>query len=169
MSTTYTVRAKRWTHGWELHIDGEGVTQARSLATAVREVRDYLETLHDLDDTSGMEIVIVPELDKTTVREVKEARAAVADAAERQRRAADLSRSAVNKLAKSGLKGAEIAAVLGVSPQRVSQIAAGAGLSGQGLSGKSAKVAAKRGGARVAAKRAKSPTPKRVRESAAKR
>jgi len=114
---------KRWTHGWGFHIDGEGVTQSRSLATAAREVRDYLETPHDLDDTSGMEIVIVPELDKTTVREVKESRAAVADAAERQRRAPDLSRSAVNMLAKSGLKGAEIAAVLvGVSPLRVPQI-----------------------------------------------
>ena len=25
--TTYSVRAKRWERGWELHIDGVGVTQ----------------------------------------------------------------------------------------------------------------------------------------------
>src|SRR5438067_4186011 len=51
--TTYTVRAKRWAHGWELHIDGEGVTQARSLAAAERQVRDYLSLLHDLDDDAA--------------------------------------------------------------------------------------------------------------------
>lgn len=41
----YVVRAKRWAEGWELYIDGLGVTQSRTLATAERQVRDYLETL----------------------------------------------------------------------------------------------------------------------------
>jgi uncharacterized protein YhdP len=43
----YTVTAKRWDHGWELHIDGEGVTQTRTLANAGQQVRDYLSLLHD--------------------------------------------------------------------------------------------------------------------------
>jgi hypothetical protein len=29
--STYIVRAKRWKHGWELRIDGVGVTQSRNL------------------------------------------------------------------------------------------------------------------------------------------
>ena len=30
----YNVIAKRWEHGWELHIDGIGVTQSRLLSGA---------------------------------------------------------------------------------------------------------------------------------------
>jgi uncharacterized protein YjiS (DUF1127 family) len=51
------------------------------------------------------------------------AREAVAELAERQRETAALSRSAVQTLADAGLNGAEIAAVLKVSPQRISQLA----------------------------------------------
>ncbi|MGH3631525.1 MAG: acyl-CoA dehydrogenase family protein, partial [Sciscionella sp.] len=32
VAVTYHVRAKRWAHGWELHVDGVGVTQSASLA-----------------------------------------------------------------------------------------------------------------------------------------
>jgi hypothetical protein len=38
----YVVRAVRWEHGWELHIDGVGVTQSHGLRDAKRMVRDYL-------------------------------------------------------------------------------------------------------------------------------
>lgn len=41
----YEVRAKRWEHGWELHIDGLGVTQSRTLAGAEPMVRGYIESL----------------------------------------------------------------------------------------------------------------------------
>lgn len=121
--TTYTVRAKRWAHGWELHIDGEGVTQARSLAAAERQVRDYLSLLRDLNDDAALDIVIIPELGGAIARDVRKARQAVAELASRQRKTAEMSRAAVQKLRKAGLSGAEIAAVLGVSPQRVSQLA----------------------------------------------
>ena len=120
--TTYTVHAKRWAHGWELHIDGEGVTQARSLAAAERQVRDYLSLLHDFDDDAGFDVVVVPELGERIDRDVRKARQAVADLASRQKSTAEMSRAAVQKLREAGLKGAEIAAVLGVTPQRVSQL-----------------------------------------------
>ena len=42
VSNTYQVRAKRWEHGWELHIDGVGVTQSHTLRDAERMVRDYV-------------------------------------------------------------------------------------------------------------------------------
>ena len=59
--------------GWELHIDGVGVTQSRTPDTAEQMVRDYIETLTD-KDLSGDEVVITPELGAldrqvTTVRE----------------------------------------------------------------------------------------------------
>jgi hypothetical protein len=59
--TTYVVRAKRWAHGWELHIDGVGVTQSRMLGGAEQMVRDYVETLTDRD-VSDATVVIEPDL-----------------------------------------------------------------------------------------------------------
>jgi hypothetical protein len=32
--TVYTARAVRWSGGWELHVDGVGVTQVRILSKA---------------------------------------------------------------------------------------------------------------------------------------
>jgi hypothetical protein len=57
--STYTVRARRWEHGWELHIDGVGVTQSRDLDGAEQTVRAYLESLtgQDISDDS---VVIQP-------------------------------------------------------------------------------------------------------------
>jgi len=57
---TYTVRARRWSGGWEPHIPGAGVTQASSLSGAKDQVRDYLTTLYDRD-VSGVEVTVVPE------------------------------------------------------------------------------------------------------------
>jgi hypothetical protein len=60
--TTYVVRAKRWAHGWELHIEGVGVTQSRTLDGAEQMVRDYIEALTDRD-VSDSAIVINFDLD----------------------------------------------------------------------------------------------------------
>ena len=63
----YTVTAKRWEHGWELHIDGIGVTQSRLLSDAEAMVRDYLATddvpdaeppHHDPPDLGGLEDLV---------------------------------------------------------------------------------------------------------------
>ena len=56
--TVYRVTARRWTHGWELHIDGEGVSQSRSLGDAAGMVRDYGALLHDVAaDSFDVEII----------------------------------------------------------------------------------------------------------------
>ena len=55
-------------------------------------------------------------------QEVIGARKAVRELAERQHQVAALSRATAKALAKSGLSGADIAVVLDVSPQRVSQL-----------------------------------------------
>jgi len=40
-----TVTATRWALGWELKLECGGVTQARTLAQAPGQVRDYLDTV----------------------------------------------------------------------------------------------------------------------------
>ena len=52
--TRHAVTAQRWAEGWELHIAGVGVTQTRTLATAERQVRDYLATVLDADASNAV-------------------------------------------------------------------------------------------------------------------
>lgn len=118
--TTYRVTALRWTGGWELHIDGEGVTQVRTLDHAVSQVRDYLETVHDRD-FSDAEIELIPDLGGLE-REVVETRREIAAAAESQKQAAEHSRAIARALRDQGLSVTDTAAVLGVSRGRVSQL-----------------------------------------------
>ncbi len=120
MVRTYTVKAKRWKHGWELHIDGVGVTQSRTLATAEQMVRDYIETLTDRD-VSGDTVVITPELGELGAR-VATVQSQLA-AANRQREAAQQAeRQLANDLRAAGLSATDTAVVLGKSRGRVSQI-----------------------------------------------
>jgi len=119
--STYNVRAKRWVHGWELHIDGVGVTQSRNLDGAERMVRDYIESLTDRD-TSGDEVVIKPEVGGGLDEATQAAREAVAAADRAVREAAARSRKVARELRDAGLSGRDIAAILRVSAQRVSQL-----------------------------------------------
>jgi hypothetical protein len=117
---TFNVKAKRWKHGWELHIDGVGVTQSRTLATAEQMVRDYVETLTD-QDVSGDTVVITPELGELGDR-VAAVQSQLA-AANRQREAAQQEeRQLANDLRAAGLSATDTAVVLGKSRGRVSQI-----------------------------------------------
>ncbi len=119
--TTYHVTAKRWAHGWELHIDGVGVTQSRTLAGAVRMVRDYLAL--DLGgEPESYDVSITPELDGDLATEAEAARQAVREAEQAARNAAAAQRAVARRLKANGLSGADIAAVLKLSTQRVSQL-----------------------------------------------
>ena len=119
-TNTYNVTAKRWKHGWELHIDGVGVTQSRTLDTAEQMVRDYIETLTD-KDVSGDKIVITPDLGEfghkvTAVREL------LAAADRQQQEARNSYRTLAADLRAAGLSVSDTAAILGVSRGRVSQL-----------------------------------------------
>ncbi|PUB22240.1 sigma-70-like protein [Promicromonospora sp. AC04] len=116
----YTVRAKRWKRGWELHIDDIGVTQVRTLATADRQVRDYLESLLEID-TTNVTIDVVPELGDLAAHAAA-ARQATEAASVAQREAAARARAVVAELRDAGLSVADVAVVLGVSRGRVSQL-----------------------------------------------
>ena len=126
--TSYQVEARRWSRGWELHIEGEGVTQSHSLAEAESMVRDYIALMHEIDPDS-FDVEITPVVGNGLDEMVRHAREAVADAEEARRRAAVHSRQIVSRLRSAGLSGRDIAVVLGVSAQRVSQLlhSAGAG------------------------------------------
>jgi DNA-directed RNA polymerase specialized sigma subunit len=119
--SAYSVRAKRWVHGWELHIDGAGVTQSRNLDGAGQMVRDYVESLTGRD-TSRDEVIIKPEVGEGLDDAALAAREAVASADRAVREAAARSRKIARNLRKAGLSGRDIAFILGVSPQRVSQL-----------------------------------------------
>lgn len=61
--TMYHATAKRWARGWELHIEGVGVTQSRTLADATRIVRDHLAL--DLGgQPESYDVTITAELDE---------------------------------------------------------------------------------------------------------
>jgi len=116
---TYQVIAKRWERGWELHIDGVGVTQSHGVSDAEEMVRHYLE-LEGVAEPFALSIDFRAEDDLDA--EIREARRAAAEAADAQEAAAEKSRAVARRLAARQYKGVEIAAVLGVSKQRASQL-----------------------------------------------
>jgi len=120
MSRSYTVRAIKWSGGWELHIDGIGVTQVRTLDRAATQVRDYLETLLD-EKITDAEVVVIPALGGLE-EEVVAARREVSEAAAAQIHAAERSRAIARELRARGLSVTDTAAVLGISRGRVSQL-----------------------------------------------
>ncbi len=117
----YNVRAKRWEHGWELHITDVGVTQSRSLWDAEAMARDLISRREGVPaDSFG--VTITPEVGGGLDEQTRAAREAVTEADRAQRRAAAQSREAARRLRQAGLSGRDIAKVLDVSPQRVSQL-----------------------------------------------
>ena len=121
MSRTYDVRAVRWDRGWELHIDGVGVTQVRRLTDASDAVREYVEVLTG-EDVAPDVISVSPELGELG-RLVEQAREQTQNAARAQLEAAAAARDVTRRLRASGLTVDETAAILGVSKGRVSQLA----------------------------------------------
>jgi hypothetical protein len=59
---TYKVRPKLWERGWELHIDGMGVTQSRSLRDAEGMARDYIALDTEVPPESFVVEIVPPEL-----------------------------------------------------------------------------------------------------------
>jgi hypothetical protein len=119
------VAARRWEHGWELHVsDGRGppvVLPARRLSIAERTVRDYV-ACRDGVDPQAVEVNVAVTFGDDLDDEIAAVRAALESAERSQREAAARSRALALLLRGAGLSGADIAVVLRVSPQRVSQL-----------------------------------------------
>lgn len=118
--STYVVRAKRWAHGWELHIDGVGVTQSRTLDRAEQMVLDYIETLTDRD-VSRDNVIVQFELGGLEAK-AAHVRKQIEHAQQETRAAAAASRAIASELRAAGLSVSDTAKVLGVSRGRVSQL-----------------------------------------------
>ena len=120
----YTVHARRWQHGWELHVDGVGVTQTRVLEHAKGQVCDLVETMIDSRPAED-DIEVTLDVGDLGSR-AQEVREMTAQAGDLQRRAATASRQVVADMRSVGLSVSDIATVLGVSRGRVSQLIADA-------------------------------------------
>lgn len=121
--TTYTATARRWEHGWELHVDGVGVTQCTTLDQAKSQIADYVCTVRDLDAIDG-DIVVTPDI------------AGVADIIAKMRRdsehidslargLADDRMAVIATMKADGFSYADIAGAVGVSKGRVAQLIKG--------------------------------------------
>ena len=151
---SYRVDAERHDGWWLLtspDVPG-AVSQVRRLAAADEHAREAIAFVLDVEPDS-FDVTVVPVLGRGLTDVVAATREAVRLAAQAQLLAAEKSREVVAELIdKEHLSGAEVAAVLGLSPQRVSQLASGKKLRVR----KPAKVAAK-SKPRVAAKTMKLP------------
>lgn len=119
MSETNSVRARarRDEDMWVIEIEGYGVTQAERLTEIDYMVRDYVSCMDDIDP-SLVSVSTVIELPA----EVQEAQSARKAAVEANSAASSKARVAVRALKARGWQNREIAAALGVTPGRVSQL-----------------------------------------------
>lgn len=119
--STYHVTARRAEpRMWELEIDGVGTTQARRLSEAETRIREYIEIV-TRGAAGNFEVDI--RIDLGTMNHDIAAARASAEAAQRAiRNASRQLRAVVAELDRAGLNGMEIARVLKLSRQRVSQL-----------------------------------------------
>jgi len=123
VNKTYVATAAREGQWWVIAVDGIGVTQSRTLRDAPSTARGLISAMLDVDD-DDIEVHVEPALDPELAAHVRAARKQVADLDRLQRDAATASREAARALILAGVSGADAATVLGVSPQRVSQLLA---------------------------------------------
>lgn len=119
--TIYTVTATR-SHGlWELKVDHIGVTQSRKASGAEAMIRDFL-CIMEAEDAETATIDIEWHLSDDLDRRIRTTRATTAEAARLQSKAASAAREIIALLKAEGLSGRDIAIILGLSEQRVSQL-----------------------------------------------
>lgn len=120
--TVYNVRAKRWKRGWELHIDGIGVTQVKRLTKAEVVARDYIALMTG-ESGNSVQIKLTAELGDELDKALASVREAQDQAEALAKEAAGQVRDLVYEMQHTeGLTGAETALALNISPQRVSQL-----------------------------------------------
>lgn len=123
-SKSFSVLARPWAHGWELHVDGHGVTQVRVLAKAAQQVRDYVCTVTGTEVPDDTAVRLRYELGGLEER-LADIRTRTEQAAAMQVQAAAETRELVAGLRATGISVSDIAALLEVSRGRVSQLLAG--------------------------------------------
>jgi hypothetical protein len=120
--TTYRAQARREDRWWVVEVHGVGTTQGRTTAEAQRMAVDLVAVMEQVPlDEVIVEIEF--ELPGALGEEIKRARQDTREAELAQRRAAENARRAVAHLLESGLSKQDAARILGVSAQRISQLA----------------------------------------------
>lgn len=116
------VVAKRWAEGWELHVDGVGVTQTRVLQNARRQVADLCESyngravaLEEID----IEVLVDDDAVSASAEQVRRLLTKAEDA---NRSAARESRALAQRLRELGVSVSDTAYLMGVSRGRISQL-----------------------------------------------
>lgn len=126
--TTYTVEAERGKRGgWVFQcVEHPGaISESRRLGDAEPLMKEIISFVAGVPEDS-ISIRLVPKLPEMLSTEIRRARDAAKEVQRVQTLAAKLSRKAVEDLRKLGLTGRDVATVLGVSPQRISQLMRGA-------------------------------------------
>lgn len=121
---SYTVKAQRVGRWWGLTVPGVPgvVSQVRNLQQAEEYAREAIAFVVGVAEPS-FDVVIVPVLPGNVMTRVRKIRLLQERAEAAQHQAATVSRKTVRELIAAGLTGADAAKVMGVSPQRVSQLA----------------------------------------------
>ena len=118
---TYTATARREGRWWVVEVDGVGTTQGRSTSEAQRMATDLVAVMENvpLDDVDvEIEFVLPGELGE----EVRNAKQETRAAEQAQRSAAEKVRQVVAHILGDGMSKQDAARILGVSPQRISQL-----------------------------------------------
>ena len=110
---------------WVIEVDGVGTTQARSLALVETVATDMIATVLNIPESS-IEVEVVAELDPALNDEIDSVRASLAELEALKHETAQRSRAMVRHLVDDlGIRGRDAAMLIGVSPQRVSQLLRG--------------------------------------------
>jgi len=122
---TWGVEASRSGRGWALEVaELDGVfSQARRLADAEAMAKDVIGLWFDVDPSEiSVEVTVVVN-DEHLAAEIDRLQRTTRSVEEQQAEAAGLRRQIVARLRAEDLTNADVAAVLGISHQRVSQLA----------------------------------------------
>lgn len=121
--TRYTSTAVRDGRLWRIQSEQfpGAISTVTSLKEAARVQREAIAWISGVAEDE-VEVEIRVDLPDELRNLAESARHRVIEAAEAQREAAARSREAVAELKRAGLTGADVAEVLGISPQRVSQL-----------------------------------------------
>jgi predicted RNase H-like HicB family nuclease len=120
---TYEVRAERADGWWILSVPQVpgALSQVRSLSSAEEHIREAIAFVAQVASDS-FEVQVVPVLPEQLATEVATAQSASETYRQAQDHASASIRRAIAALSEAGLSGPEIARILGVTKQRISQL-----------------------------------------------
>lgn len=121
--TATAVRSEGW---WAIEVTGVPGgpfhTQTRRLDQVEAMVKDGIALMAEIPE-AAIEVAVVPKLSQADAELIDAVHAASQDAATAAEFASKLSRQAVEQLRSEGMTVRDVGGLLGVSPQRVSQLA----------------------------------------------